>query len=327
MKRLICIIFFFSLTINIFATGQSAEFIYIEGEEWLLLGRPISNIEQKYYKELLAALPTPRACGTANIDGYTAFWSLNNNQLRLDSVTVQIFSREEKRKESVLSSDTTLSSLHNTQIQTNSMVTIKKTVIVPFSDIKQVFNDYIISDDIIASWYTGEIAAARGKMIYYFHGGYARVYEHELIFTFENGNVVECKKSDAEIIVEGLYWDGHDSITDLQSKIRQFRLHSENYPDLKRARALEFHVDSMLVDSLGKLINCRVTATISYSHRKKITQTNEGVAIELREWLMNIAPYRTILFNGNYFLPPDMHSYGFSFVYRLDENDKQHMRY
>jgi len=325
MKRLICIVFFLSLTIHIFATGQSAEYIYIEGEEWLLLGRPISNIEQKYYKKLLAVLPKTRVWGTANFDGYTAFWSLYNNQLRLDSVTVKICSRE-KRKESVLSSDTTLSSLHNTQIQTDSMVFIEKTVTVSTSDIKQVFNDYIIGDDIIASWYTDKIAAARGKMIYYFHGGYARSYEHELIFTFENGNVVECKKDDAEIIVEGLYWGGHDSITDLQSKLSLFRLHSENYPDLKRARALEFHVDSMQVDSLGKLINCRVTATISYSHRKKITQTNEGVAIELREWLMDIAPYRTILTNGNYFLPPDMHGYGFSFIYHLDENDKRHTR-
>lgn len=49
-----------------------------------------------------------------------------------------------------------------------------------------------------ASWYTGRLRLAVGRMTEYVHSGYASYYEAYIILTVENGRVVEVQHEDGE---------------------------------------------------------------------------------------------------------------------------------
>ena len=85
MRRLI---FFFTLvfvSLNIYATGQDGDLIYIDGKQWVLLGKPV-YADSILAKDLISALPKERSYSTANWDGYTAYWSIQEDKLCLDSL-------------------------------------------------------------------------------------------------------------------------------------------------------------------------------------------------------------------------------------------------
>ena len=91
MKRLV---FFFILTLvslNMHATGQEGDIIYIDGEQWELLGKPV-YADSVLSRELKEALPKGRGYTTSNWAGYTAYWSIQQEQLCLDSIQYEIMS-------------------------------------------------------------------------------------------------------------------------------------------------------------------------------------------------------------------------------------------
>ncbi len=48
--------------------------------------------------------------------------------------------------------------------------------------------------ELMATWYSGELRIPQGKMLQYYHAGYASVYEYDLLLTIREGRVVETKK-------------------------------------------------------------------------------------------------------------------------------------
>lgn len=69
----LCLFAFLSLK----ATGLSGDMINIKGEEWVLLAKPI-NEDSLLYVRLMDFLPENRYSSTANWDGYTAYWKIEN---------------------------------------------------------------------------------------------------------------------------------------------------------------------------------------------------------------------------------------------------------
>ena len=93
IKKLITGIYAFAITIAAFATADSGDVIILDGEFWNLLARPIWS-DSTLYHNLKTVLPEDRSWTTANWDGYTAWWSIRENRLCLDSIMVEFYNKE-----------------------------------------------------------------------------------------------------------------------------------------------------------------------------------------------------------------------------------------
>ena len=96
MKRLIFIFTLIFVYIATYATGLEADIIYIDGAKWMLLGKPICS-DSVLMKDMIAALPPQRSTSTANWDGYTAYWSIQQEKLCLDSIEYKLYDSETKK--------------------------------------------------------------------------------------------------------------------------------------------------------------------------------------------------------------------------------------
>ena len=97
MKTLILSLALSFISLGLYATGQDGEVIYVDGEQWELLGKPV-YADSILNRELKAVLPSREERGfvTSNWSGYTAYWSIQQERLCLDSVCYDVYGSETK---------------------------------------------------------------------------------------------------------------------------------------------------------------------------------------------------------------------------------------
>lgn len=273
MKKFIILLCSLTLSVVAFATGQEGDVIYINGEKWFLLGKPIgSNSILRCGVDSI--LPENHGVVTSNWSGYTAYWSIYNKQLFLDSILVECYSEVAKKD---------------------------YTVRIPTADMQRVFKDYYKKKNILATWVDYNIRAAKGPILYYEHMGYERNHEYEQIFTIKKGMITDSKSYHNRVAVNGFSFK--KSLYDESSEPipLEFPLHFENYPELADVKIVKFSVGKLQLNSLGQLLDCKVRATISRKKgdERKVIEI-DGLAKEMKEKLMEIFPWRTLFINGEY---------------------------
>ncbi|MBP5560659.1 MAG: hypothetical protein J6X70_02515 [Muribaculaceae bacterium] len=87
MKRFLFLCQLLFVVIIAHATAQEGDIIFIEGTRWELLGCPVGADSALYHK-LETVLPKDRPIITSNWDGFTAYWSIQQDQLYLDSIYI-----------------------------------------------------------------------------------------------------------------------------------------------------------------------------------------------------------------------------------------------
>lgn len=243
-----------------YATGQEGDIIYIDGEKWELLGKPI-YADSLLSRKLRAALPEGRGWTTANWAGYTAYWSIQQEELCLDSILYEVFEANPKK-------------IRTERLAADAML--------------RVFQKYVNGDDhIIASWLNGDIRAARGKVIYYQHIGYERNYENEQFKSIEQGKVCGTKNYQ-NYVVEGFSFDKYRPQN--HSLREMFPLHIENYPELADAGRILFSIKQARVAADGRLIGCEVEVLKPAD--------NPCLAAEISEVMKAYHPWRVLFING-----------------------------
>ena len=287
-KTVISIILLFA-TLSSYATGQEGDIVYIDGEQWELLGKPV-YADSVLSRELKEALPKGRGIVTSNWAGYTAYWSIRQEQLCLDSILYEIFDAK-KSKTKCLPSDTLL----------------------------RVFSKYVEGKRIVATWFDGDIRLAKGKMIYYVHSGFERNYENEKLVTLDHGKV--CGMKDFQnYIVEGFSfdrsslnrWPGKNMQPMTNAELREiFPLHIENYPELADVKRIVFSVKRARVDAQGHLVECEVGVV-----RPKDAECSPRLAAEMAEAMKAYHPWRVSYINGEF---RGYGIQGYSFPYILNE--------
>lgn len=90
IKRYSIVILFLFVSLYIKATGQSCDVIYINGEQWWLMARPIDK-DSALYTRLRDFLPENHCMSTANWDGYTAFWKIEDSCLYLQRMEICVY--------------------------------------------------------------------------------------------------------------------------------------------------------------------------------------------------------------------------------------------
>lgn len=263
MKKIFLFLMTLVATTSAHATWQEGDILYVNGERWELLSRPI-NWDSVFYHKLKDALPEERSKSTANWDGYRAVWSLKNNTLVLDSILVEIHDKNSRLRTFVrkLSSD----------------------------ELAKVFGKRKLP--IAAKWFTQSVVAGKGKVIWYLHSGYHRHYAQELHLTFKRGKVAKRKLYNNGVIVDGF------SITEIKSaeELRQkIMLPSEKYPLLKGKRVI-FSIKQARADQFGNLLDCEVKA-----HSRDIPDNSPDLrqaAIDFKAALKAVKPWKTWRVNG-----------------------------
>ncbi len=258
-KFLLCILFLF-IAIVANATGKDSDIIYIDGTRWQLLGRPIC-VDSLLYHDLKAVLPPERFISTANWDGFTAYWSIKQDVLYLDSIRCEHYDSDTKDY---------------------------KGYRIPSVTLLRVFKKHVTGDCIVGSWLTEDIRVAKGKVIYYQHLGFERNYEDEQIISIDKGKVVG-KKVYHNYVIDGFSFDKVKDNTELR---RLFPIHIEQYPELANAKRIVFSIKKARVNSQGKLVECEVKVLKPCD--------NQRLATEIADLLKAYHPWKVSFINGEF---------------------------
>ena len=263
INRLLYLLYFlYLLPFAIYATGQDGDIIYIDGKQWILLGKPV-YADSVLRNDLMTALPEGRSVTTANWDGYTAYWSISQGELCLDSIKYDLYDKATK---------------------------LSHTERMPSDIMLRMFKKYVDGNRIVASWFDNDIRVASGEVIYYVHGGYERNYEYEQIISIDHGKL-KGKQAYHNYVVDGFSLDY--SSPDFQAQLREkFPLHIENYPDLANVKRIVFSIKRARVNAERHLVECEVKVLKPAD--------NQRLAAEMAALLKAYHPWRVSYINGEY---------------------------
>jgi hypothetical protein len=153
MRIFFIITLLFGVSGNVFSTGQIPDYLVIEEDTIPIFANPLEQyFEQVGSRELVDFVG---CASTACWRGYIAYWRLRNDSLFLEKVT----------------------SCHEDCGLENVDANLRK-----------MFG----SEQVFASWFTGNIIAPMGELVLYVHMGYASLYEEEIHFKISKG----CKKKE-----------------------------------------------------------------------------------------------------------------------------------
>ena len=251
------------LTLAAYATGQDGDVIYINGERLELLGKPIC-LDSTLYHTLKDELPSNRPIVTSNWDGFTAYWSINNDKLYLDSVRCEAY-------------------------DPNAKAVVGESI--PSETLYRIFSRYNAGNRIVASWVSGKFRVAKGKVIYYQHTGFERNYEDEILLDIDQGKVIG-KKEYQNFVSEGFAFDKLEQNGAQEMLHKILPLHIERYPELAHVKRLVFRVKHARVDERGNLLECDVQVVKP--------DVNPQLATEIAEALKAYHPWKVYYINGEY---------------------------
>lgn len=294
-----------------FATGQEDDIIYIDGQQWGLMGRPVTD-DSTLYANLRALLPEDRVISTANYDGFTCYWSLNGDWLVLDSVGYRIYNEKASfcDEDYFIGESLSREALH------------------------EVFKDYFRDGKIVATWVTDTLRTERGELIRYVHMGWDRDCEMEMFLEVKEGHVDKRTLYHNRVVV-----DGFDVDRCTPEQWREFKDGFlpvlRKYHELDSVKECYFEVGRCVVDSLGNLLDAEVK--IQYKGKRKeyfdlmiewFERSEDGLSeseqeeimerlaqvkrememdelpplsLEFKQYLMSKRPWKVLYINGKYY--------------------------
>jgi len=245
------------------ATGLSGDFIYLQGEEWVLLDKPI-NRDSILFHRLMEFLPENHCITTANWDGYTAYWEVQQSHLYLHHLEVCVYDKQKKEEYSLTYQP---------------------------DQLKEVFQPYYQDGKIGARWFSGELRAGKGELVRYVHSGFDRNLETEQVIVFQHGRIESCQTYHNTLRAGMKIQHAQDEI------IRRFPWH--RFPEYKGQR-ITFGVNDIQCNSDGCLVDMNVVIMSVRPKRENIDDKDHPLAKAFKEVLMSIYPWEVLFINGKY---------------------------
>ena len=248
-KFLFMFIFALAMTQSVFATAQEGNVIFIDGEEWMLLGEPIMA-DSVLFQRMKAVLPKDRSWTTANWDGYTSYWSLKQGHLYLDKITVKFFNNETK--------------------ETLQEEISKK-------EMEELFKSYMKNGNIEGSMFSGKLRVAKGACISYVHMGFESRFEEEIFFTMDKGKVTERKDYHNKVLGGADFSNQND----LAQVKKLFLEQVSGLPEFSEIKRLIFTVKNVKMDAQGHITDCDV---IVKQAPEVFAQKMKDIIMSIRPW-------------------------------------------
>lgn len=266
MRKIVLIALSLFAFLSLKATGLTGDWIYIDGEEWTLLGKPIES-DSLLYVRLMDFLPEDRITSTANWDGYTAYWKIEEGNLYLQHINVYLLDTVQNK---------TLTHVFSTD------------------ELKEIFSPYYTEGKICAYWFSGQLRIGKGECLIYMHSGFSRYMETEQIIEVKEGKVMDSR-------VYHNYKKEGIKMEELFRKVKE-RFPWEQFPEY-RGNKLYFHTHGYDLTSEGRLVDCDVFVYVSKD--EKICDANHPLVKAFKDAMRSVYPLEVFFINGKFVLSYD----------------------
>ena len=276
MKRLsfvryACLLFLLLLPLMARATGQTADRVVINGEEWCLLASPLYN-DSLISNRIDKILPNAkdRSCSTGNWDGFVGYWEIVDSCLYLKKVVVDMWNEHKRESyELVFDADT----------------------------LKAVLEEYYTEHGILAGWFNREkLIIGRGELVTYVHGGYLRNHEEELVVTIKDGRITHQEHWLNKKVVEG--WSVSEAKLSEAGREIINTFPYEQFPELDTVRVI-VHVSNVSLTPDGHFEDCDVIFTRGRGKQWE-EDPNHPIIVALKETMRKMFPWEVIYLHGKY---------------------------
>ena len=276
MKRFLfthyaCCIFLLLFPLMARATGQTADRVVINGEEWCLLASPLYN-DSLISNRIDKILPSTedRSCSTGNWDGFVGYWEIVDSCLYLKKVVVDMWNEHKRESyELVFDADT----------------------------LKAVLEEYYTEHGILAGWFNREkLIIGRGELVTYVHGGYLRNHEEELVVTIKDGRITHQEHWINKKVVEG--WSVSEAKLSEAGREIINTFPYEQFPELDTVRIV-VHVSNVSLTLDGHFEDCDVIFTRGRGKQWE-EDPNHPIIIALKETMRKMFPWEVIYLHGKY---------------------------
>lgn len=262
MKRILILLLAVMQTSLLLATGHAGDYIFINGEEWELLDKPL-NKDSAVYANLMKFLPEGRSVSTANWDGYTAYWTVIDGKIYLQKIDVHMYSSHDNEE---------------------------YTLVYEADSLRNLFVSYYDGQGILAKWLNGDVRSGRGKVIRYFHSGFNRNMEEECIMSIYGGTIVNS------MLYHNYKKDGFSLASGQQELEKRFPFN--RFPELKE-KGISFLMRDFKVSPEGKLLDCHVQARLPGA-RDFLKEQQHPYIKAYKAVLSDIHPWEVLYINGEY---------------------------
>lgn len=263
MKIYFMTILLWLVVLSVKATGQSGDFISLDGEEWVLMAKPI-GYDSLLWVRMDEFLPDNVSQSTGNYSGYTAFWEIRDGYLCLTRIETYVYDEVSKKKSKLE---------------------------YGVKDLRQLFASYYHAGEIQARWFSGEIRAGKGDLVRYVHDGFERNMEMERVLTVINGKVQKTQTYHNYRRVGLNIMKSQDEIVS--------RFPWNQFPEY-RGEQIVFGIGDFQLTSDGHFVDCDVRTIYLRSSGEEIKDANHPLAIALKKTLKSIYPWEVLFINGKY---------------------------
>lgn len=245
------------------ATEFSCDYIYINGEKWLLMDKPL-NRDSTVYANLKKFLPEERSISTGNQDGYTGYWTVADGKLYLQKIDVRMYSLEEKRE---------------------------YTRVYNVDSLKNLFTSYYDGKGICATWFKGKIRSGWGQTVRLARSGFDRNMEEEYVMVILDG-VIAKQQLYHNYKKEGI------NQKDFQWELEK-RFPFEQFPAYEKEKFF-FFMRNLKASPDGHLLDCGLV-NAKLPDERRITNDQQHPAIKaFKAAMKDIYPWEVLYVNGKY---------------------------
>ena len=263
MKKVILFVLLCGVMLTLKATGQSGDVIRLEGEEWVLMAKPI-GYDSLLCRRMEDFLPENVSRSTGNYSGYTAFWEVRDGYLCLQRVEADVYEEVGKKK---------------------------STRVYEVKDLQLIFAAYCRAGTIQARWLSGELRAGKGDVVRYVHDGFDRNMETEQVLIVRNGKVLQTKT------FHNYRRAGLNLMKAQREIVRRFPWN--RFSEYQGERII-FSISDFQMTEDGHFVDCDVPFIYLRSSRKMINDGNHPLALAFKETLKSIYPWEVLFINGKY---------------------------
>ncbi len=236
MKIIIATLTYLLIVIKAFGTAQIPDVIIYKGDTLSLYACPLGSHPQ-------AELMTPnnlfgsKGCFfTACWRNYIATWEIIDNELFLVEIRNACYP----------------SSMNDVAISFRGKVD-QDSIGNEYADLKAIFPHRFCNGKVKADWVNDKLYSPQGKLLYYIHDPFQSIYEKELEFTFENGNLLSTQVFDNSKTKESKYKSNEKLLIEfIYSNIKR-----ENLPESDSIKR-RVYVTIISADDNGKIDSVRI---------------------------------------------------------------------
>lgn len=236
MKQILKILLFSLISINVFGTAQIPDLIIYNGDTLSLYSCPLNSYPNQDLINPQGLFGSSGCFYTACWRNYIATWEIIDNELYLCEIRNACYPTSMRGVSASAKSISDIDSIGN-----------------EYADLKALFPQRFKDGKVKADWVEGTIISPKGKLLYYFHDGFESIYETEIEFTIEKGDLIETKILDNSKTKKSKYTEDQKLLMEfIQKNIKR-----ENLPESDTIKRRVF-VQIISSDERGKIDSVKV---------------------------------------------------------------------